>query len=257
MLSNKWGVFFVYGFGGTGKTFLWKTLSAALRSKGSIVLNVASSGIASLLLEGGRTAHSRFSIPLNPDEFTTCNIKPSSDLGNLVKEAQLIVWDEAPMMSKYCFESLDKSLRDVVGNDFNMPFGGKVIVFGGDFRQVLPVINGGSRTEIVLASLNFSYIWDYCKVLRLTKNMWLLSKNLTHQEAKDLKQFSEWILAIGDGRLAEPNYGEALIDIPEEFLITEASNPIETICTEVYGDPNILQDKKDPTFFQRRAILSN
>lgn len=33
VLSNKGGVFFVYGFGGTGKTFLWKTLSAALRSK--------------------------------------------------------------------------------------------------------------------------------------------------------------------------------------------------------------------------------
>ncbi|GAU50222.1 hypothetical protein TSUD_409010 [Trifolium subterraneum] len=35
---------------GIGKTFLWKTLSAALRSQGKIVLNVASSGIASLLL---------------------------------------------------------------------------------------------------------------------------------------------------------------------------------------------------------------
>ncbi|XP_056853040.1 uncharacterized protein LOC130502289 [Raphanus sativus] len=47
------GEFFVYGFGGTGKTFLWKLLSAAIRSRGDIVLNVASSGIASLLLSGG------------------------------------------------------------------------------------------------------------------------------------------------------------------------------------------------------------
>ncbi|CAN7124244.1 unnamed protein product [Brassica rapa subsp. narinosa] len=57
------GMFFVSGFGGTGKTFLWKLLSAAIRSRGDIVLNVASSGIASLLLQGGRTAHSRFGIP--------------------------------------------------------------------------------------------------------------------------------------------------------------------------------------------------
>ncbi|XP_022030517.1 uncharacterized protein LOC110931431 [Helianthus annuus] len=56
------GVSFVYGYGGTGKTFLWKTFSAALRSKGEVVLNVASSGIASLLLDGGRTAHSTFVI---------------------------------------------------------------------------------------------------------------------------------------------------------------------------------------------------
>nr|KAJ0204134.1 hypothetical protein LSAT_V11C500232920 [Lactuca sativa] len=56
--QKKGGVFFVYGYGGTGKTFLWKTLSAALRSEGGIVLNVTSSGIASLLLTGGRTGHS-------------------------------------------------------------------------------------------------------------------------------------------------------------------------------------------------------
>ncbi|XP_052626798.1 uncharacterized protein LOC128133416 [Lactuca sativa] len=56
--ENKGGVFFVYGYGGTGKTFLWKTISATIRSEGNIVLNVASSSIASLLLPGGRTTHS-------------------------------------------------------------------------------------------------------------------------------------------------------------------------------------------------------
>ncbi|GJX28691.1 putative PIF1 DNA helicase/replication protein A1-like protein [Tanacetum coccineum] len=52
------GMFFVYGYGGTGKTYLYKTKSVGLRSQGDIVLNVASIGIATLLLEGGRTAHS-------------------------------------------------------------------------------------------------------------------------------------------------------------------------------------------------------
>ncbi|CAA7016474.1 unnamed protein product [Microthlaspi erraticum] len=134
VLDKKGGIFFVYGFGGTGKTFMWKTLSAAIRSRGEIVLNVASSGIASLLLEGGRTAHSRFAIPINPDDFTMCKFAPGSDLGNLAKQASLIIWDEAPMMSKYCFEALDRSLRDVIGNVDNKPFVGKVVVFGGDFQ---------------------------------------------------------------------------------------------------------------------------
>ena len=118
------GVFFVYGFGGTRKTFIWKTLSAAIRSRGDIVLNVASNGIASLLLEGGRTAHSRFSIPLTPDEYTSCRIKPKSDLANLIRKASLIIWDEAPVMSKWCFESLDKSFSDIIGNKDNKVFGG-------------------------------------------------------------------------------------------------------------------------------------
>jgi len=57
-------IFFLYGCGGTGKTFMWKTLSCALRYKGMIVLNVASSEIASLLLLRGKAAHFRFCIPI-------------------------------------------------------------------------------------------------------------------------------------------------------------------------------------------------
>ncbi|KAF7807564.1 uncharacterized protein G2W53_039725 [Senna tora] len=45
-----YGVFFVNGFGGSGKTFVWNTLTSGLRSRGDIVLAVASSGIASQLI---------------------------------------------------------------------------------------------------------------------------------------------------------------------------------------------------------------
>nr|GEV90231.1 hypothetical protein [Tanacetum cinerariifolium] len=141
------GVFFVYGYGGTGKTYVWRTLSASLRSKGEIILNVASSGIALLLLSGGRTAHSRFAIPINVNEESFCSIKLSSDLAALLEKKSLIIWDEAPMMHKHCFESLDRTLRDILGiknkKAQDIPFGGKVIVFGGDFGQILPVIPRG------------------------------------------------------------------------------------------------------------------
>jgi hypothetical protein len=63
VVTNKEGkLFFVYGSGGTGKTFVWTTLLSHLRGQGKIVLAVASSGIASLLFPDGRTAHSRFKI---------------------------------------------------------------------------------------------------------------------------------------------------------------------------------------------------
>jgi len=67
------GFFFLYGYGGIGKTFMWKTLSTAIRFKGMIVLNVASSKIASLLLPGGKTTHSTFCIPLLINKESTCN----------------------------------------------------------------------------------------------------------------------------------------------------------------------------------------
>ena len=30
--------------------------------------------------------------------------------------------------------------------------------------------------------------------------------------------------------------GDGMIDIPSEFLITKAKDPIAAICTEIYGD---------------------
>ncbi|XP_076890885.1 uncharacterized protein LOC143542109 [Bidens hawaiensis] len=144
--QNKGGVFFVYGYGGTGKTYLWKTLSTAIRSKGEIVLTVASSGIASLLLTGGRTTHSRFHIPINLNEDSTCYMDPGTYEAQLLEKTKLIIWDEAPMHHKHGFQALDRSLKDVLSS--NLLFGGKVVVFGGDFRQILPVVQKGTRQDI-------------------------------------------------------------------------------------------------------------
>ncbi|WOG92519.1 hypothetical protein DCAR_0311789 [Daucus carota subsp. sativus] len=74
------GFFFVYGSGGCGKTFLWKTLISKLRSESMIVLPVASSGIAATLLPGGRTAHSRFKIPIILDDCSTVPGLPTHEL---------------------------------------------------------------------------------------------------------------------------------------------------------------------------------
>ena len=80
---------------------MWKTLSTAIRSKGLIVLNVASSGIASLLLPRGKTTHSTFCIPLLINEHSTCNIPQGSFRARLLIETKLIIWDEAPMINRF------------------------------------------------------------------------------------------------------------------------------------------------------------
>ncbi|XP_057452827.1 uncharacterized protein LOC130744679 [Lotus japonicus] len=136
VLSDNGGFFFLYGFGGTEKTYVWNTLSAALRSRGFIVLNVASSGIASLLLPGGRTAHSRFSILISINEISTCNLRQGSPKAESLKKASLIIWDEAPMLNKHCFEALDRSLNDIMKTrstyGYDIPFGGKVVYLSCD-----------------------------------------------------------------------------------------------------------------------------
>jgi PIF1-like helicase len=89
-------LFFVHGPGGTGKTFLYKTLCHRVRSNGWIVLCVASSGIAALLLPGGRTAHSMFSIPVETlCEDSTCQVEKNSKQADMLRQVRLIIWDEA------------------------------------------------------------------------------------------------------------------------------------------------------------------
>ncbi len=78
------------------------------------MLAVASSGIASLLLLGSRTAHSRFKIPIDLHNELTCNITQHMKVAELVRKADLIIWDEASMMHRRAFEVVDRTLRDLM-----------------------------------------------------------------------------------------------------------------------------------------------
>jgi hypothetical protein len=116
-VMNKEGMtFFVHGYGGIGKTFLWTTILNFIRDQGKIVLAVASSGIAALLLPRGRTPHSRFKISLDIKQNSMCSIKTHTHILELICQTSLIVWDEAPVNHKYYFETLDRSLRDIVSD---------------------------------------------------------------------------------------------------------------------------------------------
>ncbi|GKD98118.1 DNA helicase [Tanacetum coccineum] len=141
--SNIQKLIFVYGHGGTGKTFLWKAITCALRSEEKIVLVVASS--------------------------------------DLLRENDLIKWDKAPINDRRCFEALDRSLRDIL-NEPDTLFGGKSIMLGGDFRQTLPVKKKSSRIEIIDASITASYLWPSFKTYTLHENMRLTQPGMTETE---------------------------------------------------------------------------
>lgn len=123
---------FVDGPGGCGKSFLLNTILARVRSQAQIAIAVASSGIASLLLTGGRTAHSRFNIPRDLHEQSNCHISKTSQLNELLRHAKVIIWDEVVMIHKLAIEAVDRTLQDLMDNTH--PFGGKLIIFAGDFR---------------------------------------------------------------------------------------------------------------------------
>ena len=143
VFSNTPRVFFIDGLGGIGKTFLYRALLATIESKHLVALATASSGMAASILPGGQTTHSRFKIPLVVKNSITCCVSKQSGQAKLFQASKLIIWDEAPMSRKKTIEALDKMLQDI--NESELPFGGKVVVFEGDFRQVLPVVPKASR----------------------------------------------------------------------------------------------------------------
>ncbi|XP_012835593.1 PREDICTED: ATP-dependent DNA helicase PIF1-like [Erythranthe guttata] len=100
-------------------------------------------------------------------------ISQQSPQAELFIRAKLIIWDEAPMMHRYCFEALDKTMKSILQVD--KLFGGKVVVLRRDFRQILPVVLKASRQDIVHATINSSPLWNFCRVMKLTKNMRLQS----------------------------------------------------------------------------------
>jgi len=71
-------IFFIHATSGCGKTFLCNTIAAEVRRRGQVALCVASSGIAALLLDEGRTSHSCFKIPLSIHEDSVAGLKHNS-----------------------------------------------------------------------------------------------------------------------------------------------------------------------------------
>lgn len=136
--DNKTGGIFLDAPGGTGKTFLFNTLLSKIRSDGEVIVAVSSSGISAMLLAGGRTAHSRFSIPILCLHDSSSSINLRSSVGKMLFKTKAIIWDEAPLQHKHVFNLVDRLFRKLMRGELkdgifcqHLPFGGKPFIFGG------------------------------------------------------------------------------------------------------------------------------
>ncbi|XP_074362379.1 uncharacterized protein LOC141702628 [Apium graveolens] len=236
--------------------------TAKLLQDCKVVLPVASSGIAATLMPGGRTAHSRFKIPIVLDECSTCNIAHDSDVAQLIKQTQLIIWDEAPMQHRYAFECLDRLLKDIMKavdpERYAMLFGGITVVLGGDFRQILPVITYGDRADIVAACITRSRLWSICQVFLLTENM-RLKQGESDSESEELKKFAKWVLDIGNGQVSSLRVynfpvTENQILIPSQFCDVQTENTVDNMIRSTY--PNFAHKGNITQYLSERAILT-
>ena len=242
-------LFFVDGPGGSGKTFLYNTLLLHVCAHGGTALPVAYTGIAALLLDGGKTAHSQFKIPLDLTDTSTCGISMQSDLGRNIASCSLIIWDEAPMAKRQAFEAVDRTLRDITKTD--APFGGKIVVLGGDFRQLLPVIHSGTRAQVIEASLARSALWRHVRILELTENMRLRSLEGDSEEQRRQSEFAQYLLRVGNGSIPTDNLD--YVTLRDEWCLDGVN--VESIVKSVYN--NLEANYHDRQYIVDRVVLAS
>jgi ATP-dependent exoDNAse (exonuclease V) alpha subunit len=138
------------------------------------------------------------------------------------------------MAPKYALEAVDQLFRDIV--NINVPFAGKTIILGGDFRQIPPVVPKASRQEIADTSIKHSSLWKLFQTFSLTENMRANDQN---------SSWPQFLLQLGNGELPEDENGQ--IQLPDEII----SNG--DLIEDVFGDIKTLQDMDDVV---DRAILT-
>ena len=180
-------VFFVDGPGCHGKTFLYNFLVHKVRSLGLTVHSSAWTGIASTLLIDGRTLCSSFKLPVPCLPGSTCNIPVDSDVAEKLRICPIIIIDEISNTPLAAVEAIDGLLRQLMGNDEVM--GGKVVVFGGDFRQTLPIAPKGLGLSSIECCLKRWCHWDIVQRFALRKNM---------RADANAVEFSKYVLSLGD-----------------------------------------------------------
>lgn len=209
-LDNNSQLFlFIPGSGGAGKTFLMTTICHLVRSRRSVILPTAWTGLAASLMIGGQTCHSRFCLPVPYYRDSVSSIKRNTDQARFISLASVIILDEASMIPGYFLVELDRLLKDITENE--LPFGGKIIILTGDLRQTLPIIPRATKNELISNSIVNSALWNLFEVMPLVINM---------RVNPNERQFIEWLELVGNGQL--PRYEGLPVDtirLPESLML--------------------------------------
>ena len=147
--SSSVSCFHINGPAGCGKTFVCSALLLHERLHQRVALACATTGVASINYVHGFTGHSLFAFPAEFDDTIISGPRIESKYMEilidgktnrrleLIRAATLLVWDELSMLRRDLLEALDRLLKKLMGN--TMPFGGKILITLGDFRQLPPV----------------------------------------------------------------------------------------------------------------------
>jgi ATP-dependent DNA helicase PIF1 len=169
------------------------------------------------------------------------NIKVHSPRAELLRQASVIIIDEAPSGNKAVYSCIDDVLQLVTGKE--IPFGGKIVVLVGDFRQCCPVVPGGNRMQAVDASLRSSTLWPLFSIEKLS---------IPIRNAAD-PEYAAFVDGIGDGEgpiVQLPNLNithseEELLDFvwPQIFIDNPYAGSARCILAVTNKQVNVFNQK--------------
>ncbi|GBM60846.1 hypothetical protein AVEN_179002-1 [Araneus ventricosus] len=96
-------------------------------------------------------------------------MRPTSPEADKLRQEVLIIIDEITMLTKDGLRCIDSLLRDLINN--YKPFGGKIIIIGGDFRETLPVVPRGTRADVIESCIKSRTLWSKFTHLSLITNI--------------------------------------------------------------------------------------
>jgi hypothetical protein len=209
---NESNVFAVLSSAGCGKTVFANAIAATVRARGRVAICVAASALAAMLLLGGSTAHSKFHIPIPANDGTMCCF--SSDDRYLLRNADVILYDECSMVHHDVADTVERSIRDLLQDP--RPFGGQVVILMGDFKQLLPVVRYGRGQEHTLQRCLW---WRGVTFVKFTLN-WRAIRN---------PDYAALLETIGSGELDS-------VIVPISCCVDN----VDALISAVYGDNSTM-----------------
>jgi hypothetical protein len=145
------------------------------------------------------------------------------------------------MQHRYAAEAVDRTFRDLT--DVRAPFGGVPVVFGGDFRQTLPVVQRGSREQIVQSCLQKSPLWGNTHIFHLSRNMRL-------EDTPENVLFAQWLIEVGEGKHLDE---AGMLTLPPSM---KCGDDLESLMKAIYPEIDPQRAVPGGDYFLQRAILS-
>lgn len=209
---------YLNGPGGTGKTHLYRAIHHAVTSLGKTVKCVSWTGISSQLLPGGSTCHYTFGIPFDMTHEATSFLHMDDRRAVFLRDAHVLIWDEVSMAHRQSIRFVDELLQNIMGND--LPFGGKLVILGGDFHQHLPVVPGANQAEAAAISACYVPVWGAFRLHSLREN----------RRALIDPEFARYLLTVASAQHARiPGRPASYIELPERVMVASEAELIDRV----------------------------